>query len=413
MNLKQDLIAEAHRLGFLLTGVTLPTRPPHFSQYEEWLDGGRHGTMAYLANERARQHRADPHLILPEVRSILCLGLPYGPAAKDPFLRQKLQKSTLPLLTPPPSLEGAGGIGSSSCNALQKAQEEQPLTGQIASYAWGPDYHTIIPPRLAQLVAFVEGRLQRPIIWRGYTDTGPILERDLAMQAGLGWIGKNTSLISPHSGSFFLLAEMMWDVELEPDPPLTHDFCGTCRRCITACPTGCILPNRTLDARRCISYLTIENKGTIPPELRPASGNWIFGCDICQQVCPWNQRFARGVGDPAFTPQSQFVLPALLEELQLSPQAFNQKFRSSPILRAKRRGYLRNVAVALGNFHDPAAIAALTETLLHEPEPLVRAHAAWALGQIEHPLARSALEKARGHETDSDVQEEIETALSQ
>lgn len=387
MDLKQDLIAEAHRLGFLLTGVALPTRPLHFSQYEEWLDSERHGTMAYLANAHARQQRADPHLILPEVRSILCLGLPYFSA------------------TP---IQDTDGI----LNA-RGAREEKTLTGQIASYAWGPDYHTVIPPRLAQLVAFAEDRLQRPILWRGYTDTGPILERDFAMQAGLGWIGKNTCLIAPHSGSFFFLAEIMWDVELEPDPPLAHDFCGTCRRCITACPTGCILPNRTLDARRCIAYLTIENKGAIPSELRPLLGNRIFGCDICQQVCPWNQRFAQGVGDPAFAPQAEFAFPVLLEELRLSPKAFNQKFRSSPILRAKRRGYLRNVAVALGNSHDPIAIAALEESLLHEPEALVRAHAVWALGQIEHPLARSALEKARRQETDYDVRDEIETALSQ
>jgi epoxyqueuosine reductase len=375
MNLKQDLIAEAHRLGFLLTGVALPTRPLHFSQYEEWLDNARHGTMAYLANARARQHRADPHLILPEVRSILCLALPYGPAI--------------------PAQGTSGNIG------------------QIASYAWGPDYHTIIPPRLTQLVTFTENHLQRPITWRGYTDTGPILERDFAMQAGLGWIGKNTCLISPRSGSFFLLAEIMWDVELEPDLPLTRDFCGTCQRCITACPTGCILPNRTLDARRCISYLTIENKGAIPSEIRPLLGNWIFGCDICQQVCPWNQRFARGDGDPAFALQSEFDLPDLLEALKLSPQSFNQKFRSRPILRTKRRGYLRNVAVALGNFHEPAAIAALAETLHYEPEPLVRAHAAWALSQIDHPSARAALEEARLQESDPNTQDEIETALSQ
>lgn len=409
MNLKQDLIAEAHHLGFLLTGVTLPARPPHFSQYEEWLEGERHGTMAYLANARARQHRADPHLILPEVRSILCLGLPYFSATPiqdtDGILNAR---GELFLPSPRASLSQLPYR-----SAKREVREEQPLTGQIASYAWGPDYHSVIPPRLAQLVAFAEDRLQRPILWRGYTDTGPILERDFAMQAGLGWIGKNTCLIAPHSGSFFFLAEVMWDVELEPDPPLTHDFCGTCRRCITACPTGCILPNRTLDARRCIAYLTIENKGAIPSKLRPSLGNRIFGCDICQQVCPWNQRFAQGVGDPAFAPQAEFAFPVLLEELRLSPQAFNQKFRSSPILRAKRRGYLRNVAVALGNSHDPIAIAALEESLLHEPEALVRAHAVWALGQIEHPLARSALEKARRQETDYDVRDEIETALSQ
>ena len=213
---------------------------------------------------------------------------------------------------------------------------------------------------------------------RWYTDSGPLLERDLAQRAGLGWIGKNTCLINPQQGSYFFLAELLLGVALQPDPPFTQDRCGACTRCIDACPTGCIRPDRTLDARRCISYLTIELKGEIPEELRPRLGNWVFGCDVCQQVCPWN-RFAPEQGDPAFAPRPGIPAPELVAELALTAEEFKRKFTGSPVLRAKRRGYLRNVAVALGNQGDPAALPALERAAAEDPEPLVREHAAWAV----------------------------------
>jgi epoxyqueuosine reductase len=336
--LKQTIKDKARQLGFILAGVTTPEPPPHLSTFENWLAQGRHGTMDYLATDRARLRRADPRQILPECRSILVLGTPYSP--------------------PSPRRRGDGG--------------------EVASYAWGADYHDVLPERMKELVSFIEEQAGRPVKNRWYTDTGPLLERDLAQRAGIGWIGKNTCLINPSHGSYFLLSEILLDLDLEPDPPLTTDHCGTCTRCIEACPTDCILPDRTLDARRCISYLTIELKEDIPVELREKIGDWVFGCDICQAVCPWN-RFA-GEGDPAF--EMKTPPPSLTEELTLSHGAFNQRFKGSPIKRAKRRGYLRNVAVAIGNTGDMHALPVL-QNALNDEEPLVREHARWAIEQIQ------------------------------
>jgi epoxyqueuosine reductase len=281
----------------------------------------------------------------------------------------------------------------------------------VASYAWGDDYHDVLSERLRSLVAFIEAQVGHPVPNRCYTDTGPLLERDLAQRAGLGWIGKNTCLIHPRLGSYFLLAELLLGIDLDPDPPFLPDRCGSCTRCIDACPTACILPDRTLDATRCISYLTIELKGAIPLDLRPQVGDWVFGCDVCQQVCPWNQRFAESQGDPAFAPRPAVPDPDLSAELALTPQAFSAKFKGSPVKRARRRGYLRNVAVALGNHADPAAIPALAEALRHDPEPLVRRHAAWALGQIGGAAARKALEGAMHTEQEGAVLGEVRAAI--
>ncbi len=330
--------------------------------------------MAYLGTERARQRRAEPRLILPECRSIMVLGVPYFPPGDE-----------LP----------------------------EPEMGRVAAYAWGEDYHEVLAERLRALVMFIEEQVGHPVPNRWYTDTGPILERELAQRAGLGWIGKNTCLIHPRLGSYFLLAEILLGVELEHDPPFETDHCGSCTRCIDACPTACILPDRTLDARRCISYLTIEKKGESPIELRLLMGNWVFGCDICQQVCPWNQRFAPARGDPAFAPRPGLPQPVLVEELRLSAEAFNRKFKGSPVRRAKRRGYLRNVAVALGNGGQAQAIPALVSTLTGDPEPLVRAHAAWALGRIGGEAARQTLLQAVQSEQESQVRDEIRAALKE
>lgn len=363
--------AEAYRLGFHLAGAARPEFPYSYPVYAEWLAKGYHGEMGYLATDRAQQRREDIHQILPEVESILVLGMRYWP----------------------------------------QSGETQPGQGRVAAYAWNQDYHDVFKARLEALVAFIQAEAGREVPHRWYTDTGPILERDLAWQAGLGWIGKNSMLIHPQIGSYFFLAEVLLGVELEVDAPLATDHCGTCTRCIEACPTGCILPNRTLDARRCISYLTIELKGAIPQELRPQMGDWVFGCDVCQQVCPWNLRFAPEQGDAAFAPRQEFSTVGLIEEIGLSPQAFNLKFKDSPVKRAKRRGYLRNAAVALGNAGDPAAVPALRKVLLEDGEPLVRRHAAWALGQVGGGKARQALEGALEGEQDEAVVEEIRGAL--
>jgi epoxyqueuosine reductase len=281
----------------------------------------------------------------------------------------------------------------------------------VAAYAWGEDYHEVLSDRLRVLAAFIETRTGAPVLNRWYSDTGPVMERDLAQRAGLGWIGKNTCLIHPTQGSFFLLAEMLLGLELEPDPPFSYDHCGICTRCLEACPTNCVLPDRTIDARRCISYLTIELKSSIPVELRAQMGEWVFGCDICQRVCPWNQRFAAAQGDPAFSARADVARPDLIAELKLNPEQFNRKFIGSPVKRAKRRGYLRNVAVALGNLGDEAAIPVLAQALNGEPEPLVRGHVAWALGHLGGKTARQALLRAARTETDEAVLSEIRAAI--
>ena len=335
---------EAKKEGFILAGITSPKAPPHISTYLDWVDAGRHASMRYLADDRARNRRANPRLILPEAESVLVLAAPYP----DP--------------------------------RLVEASEKDSLHGQISAYAWDDDYHLTLKEKLQNIVAFIENEVGHPIPNRWYTDTGPILEKDLAQRAGLGWIGKNTCLIHPKIGSYFFLAEILLGIPLPIDESFAAVHCGTCTRCIDACPTQAILPNRTIDANLCISYLTIENKGEIPKELRPKLGNLIFGCDICQEVCPWNKKIAlntKNEGEIKIDSR-----PDLITELSLTPQEFNKKFKNNPVKRAKRRGYLRNVAVALGNAGDPDSIPAL-EKALDDIEPLVRDHAKWALNEIK------------------------------
>jgi epoxyqueuosine reductase len=285
----------------------------------------------------------------------------------------------------------------------------------VASYAWGDDYHDVLVPRMRALVAFIETTTGETVPNRYYTDTGPVMERDLGERAGLGWIGKNTCLIHPQKGSYFLLAEILLGIDLVPDQAFAADHCGTCTRCLEACPTNCILPDRTIDARRCISYLTIELKSTIPHELRPQMGDWVFGCDICQQVCPWNLRFARQPGDPDIATRPELARPDLVESIKLTPEAFNARFKGTPVKRTKRRGYLRNIAVAMGNLDDSEAIQravpALASAVREDGEPLVRGHAAWALGQLGGETAQHALESALQSEDNNDVLEEIKLAL--
>jgi epoxyqueuosine reductase len=376
MNVRDDLKEILQRLGFRAIGFTRPESLEQFSVYQGWIAQGLHAGMSYLADTRALERRADPRLVLPEAKTVVALALPYD------------------------NPESAGepvGPGPH---------------GRVAAYAWGPDYHEVIPPRLEAALAALEKLLGYRPAARSYTDTGPVLERSFAQRAGLGWSGKNTCLILPGKGSYFLLAEIFLAIELDPDDAFIPDHCGSCTRCIDACPTQCIRPDRTLDSGRCISYLTIENKGAIPTELRQAAGDWVFGCDICQQVCPWNIRFAAQSGDPAFAPRDDLPRPNLLAGLALSPQEFNRRFKDSPLRRAKRRGYLRNIAVALGNAADPSTAPALAECLHSEPEALVRMHAAWALGQLSTELARTELSKALGGEADPAVRAEIELALN-
>jgi epoxyqueuosine reductase len=384
--LAQSIKAQALRLGFVLAGITTPDPPPHLDVFLDWLAAGRHGEMSYLASERSLLRRGDPRQIMAECRSILVLAAPYD---------RPLQ---------------AG-------ESMDKRDNAAPPFGRVAAYAWGKDYHNVLGERMQALIHYIEMQAARPVASRWYTDTGPLLERELAQRAGLGWIGKNTCLINPQLGSTFLLAEILLDLVLPPDLPFSADRCGTCTRCLQACPTACILPDRTLDARRCISYLTIESREALPPDLRPLLGEWVFGCDICQQVCPWNQRYAPEQGDPAFAFQPDVALPELAQELRLSQEEFSARFKGSPIKRSRRSGYLRNTAVAAGNVlaastGDHPLVEALRQTLLDDPDPLVRGHAAWAAGRSGSADLHQALEQAAHQEAHPYVRGEIRAARS-
>lgn len=364
----------AFDVGFDLVGIAPAGPSPDFDRYQSWLDAGYDGEMAYLARRTA--DRADVRRLVPEARSIVVVGASYFTA------------SMLPVAT--------------------RASLADPSRGRIASYAWGDDYHEALKPLLFELDSTIRAATGRTTLGRAYVDSGPILERSWAATAGLGFIGKNTCLITPRLGSWVFLGVLLvpetvesggWRAEGERrddlsltahrsplttlyPPPATGHTCAACTRCLAICPTRAFPEPHVLDARRCISYLTIELGGPIPHELRPAMGNWIFGCDLCQSVCPWNRRFARPARLPAFQPQPERVAPKLLDLLALDDDGFRRRFRNSPVRRAKRRGLLRNVCVALGNWGDPVAMPALIQAL-DDPEPLIRGHAAWALGQID------------------------------
>ncbi len=371
MTILDDIKTEAYRLGFELCSSIAPQAPVHYPVFERWLAAGHHAGMKYLESEYSRKTRYDPRHFFPACRHIISITIPY------PY-------------TPTNS---------------------DPLKGNIASYALAQDYHLFIPQALEKLRVLIERITGEPITSKACSDSAPILEHDLAWQAGLGWVGKNTCLISKQYGSFHLLAELLIDYELPDTSGMEADHCGNCTRCISACPTGCILPDRTIDASRCLSYHTIENKGLIPESLRPHLSNQIFGCDICQSVCPWNQKRHVERNYKLFPARPELAYPDLIPELSLNLTGFEQKFFETPILRAKRRGYLRNICLALGNSHAVEAISPLANLLNSEPDVLIRAHSAWALGQINHPNSRIYLSTAQKNEMDVTVLHEIQNAL--
>lgn len=345
MQIEEKIKAEAARLGFKLSGICLPQIPPHYQVYLDWLESGRHAGMAYLARKDAIAARKDPCQLLPGCQSILCLGLPYPAPAKQ--------------------THRYGGH----------------LQGQISAYALGRDYHEVVLEKLQVLSAFIEAEVGHPVQTKACVDTSAILEKDYAWLAGLGWIGRNSLLLTPGYGSYVFLAELLLDLPLQPDQPLPGDPCESCQRCIQACPTQAIQSDRSIDARRCLSYLTIEHRGPIPEEYRTAMGAKVFGCDICQTVCPFNQRQSKTDAELALTGMVDPV-PYLVAELCLSTEEFKQKFMGTVVLRAKRQGYLRNVAIALGNLADPAALQPLSDLLNIETDPVIQGACRWALEKI-------------------------------
>jgi len=387
-----DLQRRGRELGLASLGVCRPDATEHLAFYRSWLEEGFHGEMRYLGRPDSVARRGDLSLTMETVRSVVVVTQAYG--QEDP----------------PGIPEDAG-------------------RGVIARYARGEDYHDVLKRRLGDLLSWIRTEAPRRGLAeevRGfpYVDTGPILERDLARRAGLGWFGRNTMLIHPRRGSWFFLGVLLLDLELPATEPFTPDHCGSCRACLGACPTGALLGRDeagapVMDARLCISYLTIELKGPIPRELRPLMGNRIFGCDICQEVCPWNVRFGEASEEPAYEAGPDTDGPALTELMGLTDEEFGERFSGSPIKRAKRRGLLRNVAVALGNWGALEAVPVLA-LAMEDEEPLVRGHAAWALGRI---LGRKGIPGDRGFvaaeallgrlevEEDPWVREEIEAAL--
>jgi epoxyqueuosine reductase len=367
--LSEQIKVKAAALGFDLIGITSAAPLAHGGRLRAWVAQGFAGEMGYMS--RDVEKRVDPSRVLPEVQSIIVVAVNYYTA---------------------PELS-----------------VEAPGCGWISRYAWGQDYHTVLGDRLKRLVAFIQDVEGADVRARWYIDTGPILERELAWRAGLGWPGKNTNLINRRRGSWLFLGAILLDRELVYDTPASA-HCGTCTRCLVACPTGALVAPGVLDARRCIAYLTIELRGAIPAELRPLMGTHIFGCDICQAVCPWNRQ-APVSSEAAFLPRAGYAALELIPLLRLSEDEFRLQFRGSPIRRAKRRGFLRNVAVALGNLRDPRAIPAL-QAALGDPEPLIRSHAAWALGRIGGSGVRQALDEALKTEREAAVRAEISAAAA-
>lgn len=346
-SLTQALKTRARQAGFGLVGVCPAVTPAGLHRFHAWLDAGYAGEMQYLAARR--EAYAHPRHVLDGACSVVMLGMQYRTA--EPV---------------------AGAAGQ----------------GRISRYAWGAaDYHDVIHARLRDVARWLAAQVPGASV-RGVVDTAPLLEREFARLAGLGWIGKNTMLIRRDAGSWFFLAALLTDLELDYDPPHEGDYCGTCRACLDACPTHAFPQPYVLDATRCISYLSIELRGSVPPPRRAGMGDWVFGCDICQEVCPWNRR-APTSDEEAFFPAAGSNPVSLADLLAMTDDEFRRRFRRTPLWRAKRRGLLRNAALAAGNQRAPGLVEALTRGL-DDPEPLVREACAWALGRYEEAAAVSS-----------------------
>jgi epoxyqueuosine reductase len=406
----------AIRLGFDSVGITALRASDHAGFLREWLGRGRHGDMDWLARPDAVEARTDPRSRWPALRSAIVVTMNYG------------------------------GTGAGSRGGTDQARTADRIEGDdttdasraiIARYARGRDYHRVMKKKLLLLLREVESIAGHELpAARAYVDTGPVLERELAQRAGLGWFGRNTMLIHPRRGSYSFLAALLTELDIEGDTEPVRDHCGTCNACVEACPTGALLGRDdngapVIDATRCISYLTIEHRGAIPRELRPLIGNRVFGCDICQECCPYTRKFSRAWSDPSFAARAPGEPPfgvqlepgasrshpgtaspsliALLETA-LDEAAWDSFSKGSAIRRAGRAGFARNACVGLGNWGSPDAVPALARAL-SDADPLVRAHAAWALGRVGSAEARSALWSRVSVETDASVLDELSAAM--
>lgn len=370
-DLRQQIDQLARAAGFDLVAVTdaaefAADRDAALHRINNGLMDG----LPWFTADRVRRG-ANPAALLPGARSIISLGLNYYPAGDD------------------------------------ADDDPPPGQGRVARYARGRDYHRLLKRRMRNLVIALSERVGRQFAARWYVDDGPMLDRAAAARAGLGWFGKNGNILNPSYGSWLLLGQIITDLPLPPDVPL-RKTCGQCARCIPACPTDAIVAPYVVDNRRCISYLTIEHRGAIPLALRPAMGNWVFGCDLCQEVCPVNRK-ASAARDPNFGRRDLSALD-LVALLEMNEEQFRQRFAGTPLMRAKWAGMQRNACVALGNTGDPAAIPALANAL-RTAVPLVRQHAAWALGRIGGAAATAALRAAAATEPDAAAQSEIRQAL--
>ncbi len=373
--LASALRESAAALGFDAIGFARAEEHPHAARLTAWLEEGRHATMRWMAREPER--RSDPRRVVPEALSVVSVLASY-------------YRGDWPVESP---IEGRAPA----------------LRGRVARYAWGRDYHGRLKRRLNRLGRGLEA-LRPGTRWRAYVDSGPVLERGWAERAGLGWIGKNGNLIRQGAGSWYFLGEMICNVHLPAGEP-ARNRCGRCTRCIPACPTGAIVAPYQVDARRCISYLTIEHEGAIPREMRRAIGDRIFGCDDCQEACPWN-RFATPTYEPDFAERPLQQTPWLLPLLSIDAEGFRARYEGTPLMRAGRDRFVRNVAVALGNLGESRAVPALARALREEESAAGRGHSAWALGRIGGDSARRALLAALESERDTGVLEEIAAALA-